>query len=542
LMEPADDLVETLKKYQTIEPADSTKMFASPEIVRFDVARTSLDGKPLLYRFRPLDSTKVFREFSVMDTVISPYRCIYYDGQLYSYIALLQRKNDWIATQRIMTDHDLQRCKERVNADLLFSDVTGSSPQNSSAININIGGKSTSNPNSKAIKTLSTIVDSSRTGFMNQLLPVGFILLKTIRFDQKTTVSFTIVRVYQSLSDIYRVFSGGDNQILRALFGIQIFITIVVFLIVLVAINVGFQISRLIAGSADRLIAGTLALRRSELDYRIPVESRDELGEVSYSFNLMAEDISRMLAEIREKERMQRDLDIARTIQIGLLPSGQPNIDGWEIAARSEFAQEVGGDFYDFIPMPDNRLVLTLGDVSGKGIPAAMLMANVQATVRALCSMYSEPRTIVTKLNEELVRTTAAELFVTLFFALLDCKTGEIHYVNAGHDHPYFWQNKQISELETGGPVIGAFAGLNYNVGTVKMSVSDRILIYSDGITEAGGRTEEVFGNARLSEVFLNSIDSTAETALEHLFDQVEQFGEGVPPGDDRTVICIRKM
>jgi len=211
-------------------------------------------------------------------------------------------------------------------------------------------------------------------------------------------------------------------------------------------------------------------------------------------------------ARLYEQEKsllvMQEQLRLAAQIQQGLLPKKYPVVPGYDIAARTIPAQMVGGDYYDFITIDHNRLAVGLGDVTGKGLPASLLMANLQATLRGQTLLTASAKECIVRSNKLLFETTSDEKFVTLFYGILDTSTHQLLYCNAGHDHPFLFSEKQGQRrLGVGGVVLGILEQFPFQEDTVTLHDGDLLVIYSDGIPEAMNSDHVQFGAEKLEEI-----------------------------------------
>ncbi|UCE18121.1 MAG: SpoIIE family protein phosphatase [Gemmatimonadota bacterium] len=252
---------------------------------------------------------------------------------------------------------------------------------------------------------------------------------------------------------------------------------------------------------------------------------------------------ARLYEEEREKERLMRDLITAREIQMSLLPDDNPQLPGVDIAGRSIPAFEVGGDYFDFVPLEDNRLAITLGDVSGKGIPAALLMSNLQAALRSQASSSPLPKPCITQVNRLLHSCTSSEKFVTLFYGIFDAQKRSLHYTNAGHNPPLVIDpHGEYSTLDVGGIVIGAVPQFPYEEGIIQLNPGHILVMYSDGITETENEKEEQFGEERLIRIIREHADLKATEISERIIDQVNSFSQESPQQDDMTLIVMKVL
>ncbi len=241
------------------------------------------------------------------------------------------------------------------------------------------------------------------------------------------------------------------------------------------------------------------------------------------------------------KERQDRELQIAREIQQSLFPRGCPQIDGFEVAAESRPCQEVGGDYYDFIPLGDGRLALAVADVSGKGTPASILMASVHASLQALAGTAS-PAHLMERLNRFLFASTQANKYVTLFYAELDPRARRLVYLNAGHVPPYRVRGDGgIERLLAGGPAVGLLEEAAFEVGEVVLAPGDVVGIVTDGVTEALSPADQEFGDERACGALRGSRAESASGVVRALVQAVDSWTGG-PCSDDLTALILKAL
>ena len=303
---------------------------------------------------------------------------------------------------------------------------------------------------------------------------------------------------------------------------------------------VGFRLVGGITHSISLLRQGTKQISQGDLSARITIKSKDELGQLAGSFNAMVTDLGRMLEEVKEKERLEGELEAARAIQMKLLPQSTPQLPGYLIAAASLPAKQVGGDYYDFLPHPTGHLSIVVGDVSGKGMPAALLMANLQASLHALCESNLEVQDLIARLNRVLFVNTDPQIFATFFFGLLDPTSGKITYVNAGHNAPVVCGNGWLEELKTGGLPLGVIQDSAYSLGQTTLKPGELMALYSDGVVEATNSTEEEFGEERFIELLKEHRGEEPEAILQKVIQAVESFCG--TPQDDVTLVIIKRL
>jgi serine phosphatase RsbU (regulator of sigma subunit)/ketosteroid isomerase-like protein len=244
--------------------------------------------------------------------------------------------------------------------------------------------------------------------------------------------------------------------------------------------------------------------------------------------------------EIRERERVEQELHVARSIQQASLPKEVPTLEGWQISPFYQPAREVGGDFYDFLKLSKGRLGILVGDATGKGVPAALVMASARSMLRALARASNSPGDVLRRVNDALVADIPANMFVTCFYAILDPETGSLTYANAGHDLPYLWHGGDWEELRARGMPLGLRPAMSYEQKEVMLEPRDSALLYSDGLVEAHDPQGEMFGFPRLRGLVAEHGEerSLGDFLLQKLYSFV---GEGWEQEDDITLLTLRR-
>jgi serine phosphatase RsbU (regulator of sigma subunit)/predicted ester cyclase len=252
----------------------------------------------------------------------------------------------------------------------------------------------------------------------------------------------------------------------------------------------------------------------------------------------------RMEQQRIERERFEQELLVARRIQHALLPKAVPELEGWEILPHYQPAREVGGDFYDFPPVADGRVGLVIGDVSGKGIPAAVLMASTQSVLRAISQRGdSLPDQVLTEANEVLCTYIPPNMFVTCFYAILDPESGHLSYANAGHTLPFCKRHNedQADELRARGMPLGLIPGMSYEQQETSLVPRDAVLFCTDGLVEAHDPRGEMFGTPRLRSL-LSERPEAGRGLSATLMKELERFtGEGREQEDDITLLTLER-
>jgi len=246
-------------------------------------------------------------------------------------------------------------------------------------------------------------------------------------------------------------------------------------------------------------------------------------------------------AEMQARERMEHELSVARLIQQTLLPKKLPELPGYQVAVHYQPARAVGGDFYDFMPLPDGRLVLAVGDVTDKGVPAALVMATTRSILRGAARRRLAPSAALVRANELLCPEVPASMFVTCLYAVLDPASGKLRYANAGHDLPYWRHDGRADELRATGMPLGLMPGMDYEEKEIVLSPGESILLYSDGLVEAHNPRQEMFGFPRLRQCVADQPLSGA--ALIHfLLSTLRDFvGPDWEQEDDITMMTLER-
>ena len=248
----------------------------------------------------------------------------------------------------------------------------------------------------------------------------------------------------------------------------------------------------------------------------------------------------RLEQEIRERERVEQELSVARRIQQASLPKTLPALEGWEIAPHYRPAREVGGDFYDVLELEDGQFGLVVGDATGKGVPAALVMATTCGMLRAAANSSKSPGEVLERVNEALSARIPPSMFVTCFYAILDPESGRLLYANAGHDLPYLRRGSDAEELSARGMPLGLMPGMSYEERYNYLREGDDVLFYSDGLVEARNPHREMFGFPRLRMLIAahNKERSLGNFLMEELYSFA---GEGWEQEDDITLLTLRR-
>jgi sigma-B regulation protein RsbU (phosphoserine phosphatase) len=335
--------------------------------------------------------------------------------------------------------------------------------------------------------------------------------------------------------------------------GLIFIIFLITIILAYILVNRISQPLRRLAEHAKKLASSDFSKAEDiEADIKpLTIKSKDEVGELAESFIYMEEELRKSIKNLTEttaaKERIESELKIAREIQMGILPKifpPFPHRPEFDIYATIEPAKEVGGDFYDFFFIDDDHLYFVIGDVSGKGVPASLFMAVTKTLIKAKTDRDTPPDEVLTRVNKELCSENESNMFVTIFYGVLNTRTGEVFYSNGGHNIPYLiYSHGGVEFLEnTGGMALGIMEDVKYQTKRITLRTGDGLFLYTDGVTEAMDREGSLFSDRRLEE-FLQRINgfSPAEI-IRDVVGEVKNFSSGTPQSDDITILAIKYM
>ena len=378
-------------------------------------------------------------------------------------------------------------------------------------------------------------------------------LVGVVSWAAPKTGASALLLVHTRLSAVLKTVSSQGADELQGPFLVIFDIVCVAFLVVGIAgLLIGISMSRSITGAVHSLYAGTQRVMSGDFSHLIPVSGGDQLAELSGSFNSMTQNLERLLAVAKEKERLETEIEIARGVQDQLYPKAPPVFEGLEVLGKCDPARMVSGDYYDY-QLVDGKLAIAIGDVAGKGISAALLMATIQAAMRmelrasadmAGVSMnglrYSTAR-MVSELNQQLYATTSPEKYATFFFAIYDRETGVITYTNAGHLQPLLIRDGAPIRLDVNGTIVGAFPFSKYEESKLELRSGDLLVCYTDGISEPENEYGEMFGEERLVELVAKNAARDDAGIIESVMEAVRQWTGAPELSDDMTLLLARK-
>ena len=273
---------------------------------------------------------------------------------------------------------------------------------------------------------------------------------------------------------------------------------------------------------------------------KLPVKGKDELAEMSDSFNNMAEEIDRYIDDVAELNRQKAELNIAKTIQMGLLEPSSFQNEAATVYASMAAAKTVGGDLYDYRVLKNGNIFVAIADISGKGITAALFMSRAITLLNQYAELGCSPAEMLFEYNNHLAAHNPNLMFITTFIAVYNPATMELTYSNAGHNFPYVLSDRLKKLDETGGLMAGAFPGEQYPEYAVKLKAGDRLFLYTDGVTESLNKNGGLFGEERLEKALLNNKDSDSEGLINAVTAEINEFAKGAEQADDITMLALQ--
>ncbi len=360
-------------------------------------------------------------------------------------------------------------------------------------------------------------------------------------------LSVNIGRLYQWLGSS----QGTDTNFNQVLLFLLLGLGALLLVIEMVALGNGLALARSITASVDDLFQGTERVKGGDFEHPIAVRSADQLGELAVSFNDMTGRIHGLLLEQNEKRRMEEELRIARTIQMSLLPQGNLSSPGLSVSALCAPAREVGGDYYDLLPLGDGRIALLIADVAGKGTSAALYMAELKGLMLSLSRIHTSPRELLIEANHIISQHLDSRSFITAIYAVIDAKAGVMTCARAGHT-PFIRipagtpGERRACVLVPDGMVLG----LNLDKGerferalkemTIPLERGDLYFFFTDGISEAMDGGGDCFGESRLAAFLEAHAEQPPDVIRDRILAEVTTFADGQPQHDDITMIILK--
>jgi sigma-B regulation protein RsbU (phosphoserine phosphatase) len=377
----------------------------------------------------------------------------------------------------------------------------------------------------------------------------GFVPIQVASWDSPQNSTDALLVVNSRVSAVLSMLFGEKLELGEMMLDVFVAVAILFLIVEMVSLVAGIQLSRSMTGAVHELYEGTRHVKEGDFSYRIPVKGDDQLAELSSSFNTMTGNLGQLIVVAKEKERLESELEIAREVQNQLFPKDVPFVKTLELKGVCTPARVVSGDYYDFMAVSDGALAFAIGDVAGKGISAALLMATIQSAMRSQLSTSNgsgqhrpSPARMVSNLNQQLYATTSLEKYATFYFALYDESTHALTYTNAGHLPPMLLRGNDIQTMDATGTVVGAFPFATYEEKTVPLEHGDILLAYTDGIVEPENVYGEVFGEDRLKDLLLKYARADSSELIARTMEAVVHWTGSSELQDDMTMVVARRI
>jgi sigma-B regulation protein RsbU (phosphoserine phosphatase) len=386
----------------------------------------------------------------------------------------------------------------------------------------------------------------------------GFSVLPVASWNAPKTLEESLLVVTTRTSAVLGIVFGQKFDFGQAAVLAFAGVSILFLLFEIAALIVGVSLTRTITGAVHNLYEGTQRVSHGDFSHRIAVQGKDQLADLGTSFNRMTANLERLIVVEKEKERLQSELEIAHEVQMQLFPKENPVMRTAQVLGVCHPARMVSGDYYDFVALPDSTLAVAIGDVAGKGISAALLMAAIQSTMRTQLTAATpmavaagngrtqyplDTARLVAQLNQQLYANTSAEKYATFCFGVYDEARSVLKYTNAGHLPPILMrQGEPYAELGVTGTVVGAFPFARYEEQEIELHAGDLLVAYTDGVVEPENPYGEQFGEDRLKDLLVKYGGQQSEEIIARVMESVEQWTGSSELQDDMTMLVVRRI
>lgn len=376
--------------------------------------------------------------------------------------------------------------------------------------------------------------------------------VQTVVIDPSTDQAQSITFLLRTRpSALWQRIFAQETEMTFGLFTVVGYILAALFLgNLLVSFVVALSLTRTLTRAVNDLYVGTRHVNRGDFAYKIDVRGTDQISDLSRSFNAMTASLERLMEDSKRRQQLEAELEIAREVQVRLFPASPPELGDLEALGVCRPARAVSGDFFDYVHLDDGKLAISFGDVSGKGISAALVMASLHSILRTQVSLLSSggaqgleraASMVVERANLQLCEGTAPEKFSTLFFGAYDPESGRLTYSNAGHLPPLLLRDGEISRLEINGMIVGAFPHAEYSATSVALKSGDTLVAYTDGVTEPENAQGEEYGEERLRRAVSHRADQALQSVIEGVMDDVVRWTGDSTLQDDMTMLVLRR-
>ena len=383
----------------------------------------------------------------------------------------------------------------------------------------------------------------SGRGWVNQEFIAGVYMARPIATSQKGSEDAEkIVTVIGNTSPkllVEELFSTWVPGASRIVLGVMGGLALSLLFVYLVALALAFALVATIARNVNKMTRAAAAIQSGNFSVRVNSKSRDQIGDLARSFDGMAASIERLLIDTARKERLEAEIAVARTIQQKLLPPAEARLDGVRVLAHVQAVAEIGGDYYDYLPTPDGRLAVVVGDVSGHGLPTGLLVAMAKAALATLIETGYTGSRLFTRLNDLIHRSTDSRSYMTLALFVYDAASRRGELTNAGQLAPYRISGASVESLSLPSYPLGITERPEFPTRTWEFAPGDRLVFLTDGLVECVNPAGEPFGFERLEAILSSAANSEADALRDAILSEVERWTGGAPSDDDRTLVVV---
>lgn len=355
--------------------------------------------------------------------------------------------------------------------------------------------------------------------------------------DNENTVVFVATTSPQVVFD--QLFAQGIPGIGRIFRVVTMGLAAALLFVYLIALALAFALVSTITRNVNRMSRAAEGIARGDFSVRVNTKSRDQIGDLARSFDGMAGSIQKLLVDTARKERLEGEIAIARTIQQKLLPPPSASLDGAKILAHVRSVAEIGGDYYDYLPVPDGRSAIVVGDVSGHGLPTGLLVAMAKAGLATLIETGLTGPPLFSRLNDLIHRSTDSRNYMTLALLVYDGKSRRGELTNAGQLAPYRVSNGKVESLSLPSFPLGASARSDFPTRAWDFAPGDTVVMLTDGLVECLSPAGEPFGFERFEAILAREASSPPEKLRDAILDAIDAYTAGAAPDDDRTLVIV---
>ncbi len=404
-------------------------------------------------------------------------------------------------------------------------------------------------PPSKTARSAAPLLPPAANRFDTEV--IWFATVPAIDWEHPSQTSDLVLAVLTRVSAVLStVFNRKADLALEILEGILIAGLVVFVLVEVICWVIGITMTRNITGAVHHLYEGTTRVMQGDFSHRIEVSGKDQLAELGVSFNRMTENLAHLLTVAKEKERLQSEIEIAREVQNQLYPRVTPQTKSLRLAAICRPARIVSGDYYDYECVRDSYVALAIGDVAGKGISAALLMATLQSSLRTQLNTSNNGTAdgppsaarLVSQLNQYLYANTSPEKFSTLCLGLYDEADGSFSYTNGGNVPPVLVRGGVVQRLDVNGTVVGAFPHAEYGESRIVLQPGDLLVFFTDGVTEPENEFGEMFGEERFLDLLARNAHLDEHEIMRSVMESVRAWTGSEELQDDMTLLLARRV